>query len=89
MSIMSKAHTAQEALDFILHAYFNSDIVNANNENTQFVLFSCQSDDGKDSGEYMAIRNGNGFDIMDISAIPYRHQTDRKTGQIVCFRYWH
>ena len=54
-----KAHTAQEALDFILHAYFNSDIVNANNENTQFVLFSCQ-----------AIRNGNGFDIMDISAIP-------------------
>ena len=65
-----KAHTAQEALDFILHAYFNSDIVNANNENTQFVLFSCQSDDGKDSGEYMAIRNGNGFDIMDISAIP-------------------
>ena len=65
-----KAHTAQEALDFILHAHFNSDIVNTNNENTQFALFSCQSDDGKDSGEYIAVRNGNGFDIMDISAIP-------------------
>lgn len=64
------ANTAQEALDFILHAHFNSDIVNANNEHTQFVLFSCQSDDGKDSGEYMSIRNGNGFDIIDIGSIP-------------------
>lgn len=65
-----KAYTAQEALDFILHAHFNSDIVDANNEHTQFVLFSCQSDDGKDSDEYMAVRNGNGFNIMDITAIP-------------------
>lgn len=65
-----KAHTAQEALDFIIHAHFNSDIVDTNNANTQFALFSCQSDDGKDSGEYIAVRNGNGFDIMDITAIP-------------------
>lgn len=66
-----KANTAEEALDFMLHAHFNSDIVNASNKNTQFVLFSCQSDDGKDSGEYMAVRNGNVFDIMNISAIPF------------------
>lgn len=66
-----KANTAQEALDFILHAHFNSDIVNANDANTQFILFSCQSSDGKDSGKYMAVRNGNGFDLMDIRAIPF------------------
>lgn len=36
-----RANTAQEALDFISHAYLNSDIVDTNNANTQFVLFSC------------------------------------------------
>ena len=66
-----KANTAQEALDFILHAHFNSDMVNTDDRNTQFVMFSCQSDDGKDSGEYIAIRNGDGFDIMEISNIPF------------------
>ena len=66
-----KANTAQEALDFILHAHFNSDMVNTDDRNTQFVMFSCQSDDGKDSGDYVAIRNGDGFDVMEISNIPF------------------
>lgn len=69
-SLNIKANTAQEAMDFILHAYFKTDMIETNTDNTQFVLFSCSSDDGEDSGEYIAARNGNGFDIMDISAVP-------------------
>mgnify|MGYP001783221607 FL=1 len=62
-----RANTAQEALDFISHAYLNSDIVDTNNANTQFVLFSCKSNDGTDNGEYMAVRNGNSFNIVNTN----------------------
>ena len=62
-----RANTAQEALDFISHAYLNSDIVDPNNANTQFVLFSCKSNDGTDNGEYMAVRNGNSFNIVNTN----------------------
>lgn len=64
-----KANTAQEALDFILHAYFKTDIVDANTESTEYVNFSCRSADGKDTGEYIAVREGNDFDIMDTKEL--------------------
>lgn len=66
-----KANTVEEALDFMLHAQFNSDIIDANSKNTQFVVISCQSDDGVESGDYIAVRNGDHFNVMDISRIPF------------------
>ena len=59
--------TILQALDFISHAYLNSDIVDTTNANTQFVLFSCKSNDGTDNGEYMAVRNGNSFNIVNTN----------------------
>ena len=53
------ANTAQEALDVISHAYLNSDIVDTNNANTQFVLFSCKSNDGTDNGCLLYTSNEN------------------------------
>lgn len=67
-----KANTAEEALDFMLHAHFNSDIIETNDKNTKYALISCQSDDGVESGEYIAIRNGDNFDVMDMRNVLFK-----------------
>ena len=67
-----KAHTAQEAIDFIMHTYFNTNIIDTNTESTECVHFSCRSVNKNDTAEYMAIRENGGFDIVDTSKPPYK-----------------
>ncbi|NDO18082.1 hypothetical protein FMM68_00150 [Lachnospiraceae bacterium MD329] len=66
-----KANTVQEAMDFILHAYFKTDMVDANTENIEYVNFSCFSENETDKSEYMAIRNGNSFEVVDMSKLHF------------------
>ena len=66
-----KANTAQEAMDFIIHAYFKTDMVDANTENIEYVNFSCCSEDDTDKSESIAIRNGDSFDVVDVSKLHF------------------
>lgn len=66
-----KANTAQEAMDFIIHAYFKTDMVDANSQNIEYVNFSCCLEDETDKSESIAIRNGDSFDVVDVSKLHF------------------
>ena len=59
-----KANTVQEAMDFILHAYFKTDMVDANTENIEYVNFSCFSENETD-------KSGNSFEVVDMSKLHF------------------